>query len=793
MTFPIQSSWHPEFGSWMVEATPGVPYGGDIGELGKVEQNMAMRRWRITAAAPSGVTPFSLPCFPYLGVSTFSTSPASPLGGPFSKSSFLSDSVISPHPRFGALSANIRRRRGAKVNIRVPLFMDSDTLKGLHVEDIADPRLDEKGMKEATSWPSIIPPVTEATEFFRAATLWKAQHRLSGVDCPEESAHPADGSLDSNGFSYLKGATKTPPSTPKMFDVTLSPKPSFSRHSGKAFLSSLPTDLSLEGGREDNKSAGAASNSTSVPKQHQQQPVRPPFPSVLMDGMPFGMGCCCLQVTFQARDLKESRNLYDQLAPWTPLLLALTANTPIFRGHLVDTDTRWEVIGASVDCRTPLERGEEEEVGWQKARELSCGAVGAGGRARLSKSRYSTIDAYISDSPRLVEEYHNDLPINFDQSAMERLSAVPGIDYRLARHVAHLFVRDPLVMFQGRISELDDFASGEHFESIQSTNWRSMRWKPPPVDNPNIGWRVELRSMEVQCTDFENAAFTVFSVLLSRVILFFDLNFYMPLSLVDENFRRANAVGSSVSQVFWFPKQCILPSHASECDGSSSPHGSGDWGGLAAEASREPGGVASAASTPSQLSLAQILLGDVSGVYPGIIPIIFAYLEIIGCDPLTLEVISTYLKFIKNRATGEALTGASWQRRFVRSHPLYKNDSVVPPGTVTDLLQAVKGLGVGTDGAASLALLTGPLDSPPIPFSPASLPPPHPSSAHHIDSPAFPPPEESPSVRLRGSSFFREITGSKSRRKALREFLTRRLEKEDGLSPLDALQEDDAV
>ena len=29
-------------------------------------------------------------------------------------------------------------------------------------------------------------------------------------------------------------------------------------------------------------------------------------------------------------------------------------------------------------------------------------------------------------------------------------------------------------------------------------------------------------------TDFENAAFTVFIVLLSRVILYFDLNLYQP-------------------------------------------------------------------------------------------------------------------------------------------------------------------------------------------------------------------------------------------------------------------------
>jgi glutamate--cysteine ligase catalytic subunit len=39
--------------------------------------------------------------------------------------------------------------------------------------------------------------------------------------------------------------------------------------------------------------------------------------------------------------------------------------------------------------------------------------------------------------------------------------------------------------------------------------------------------------MEVQMTDFENAAFSVFVVLLSRAIMSFNLNFYIPISKVD--------------------------------------------------------------------------------------------------------------------------------------------------------------------------------------------------------------------------------------------------------------------
>ena len=58
-----------------------------------------------------------------------------------------------------------------------------------------------------------------------------------------------------------------------------------------------------------------------------------------------------------------------------------------------------------------------------------------------------------------------------------------------------------------------------------------MRFKPPPPGG-NIGWRVEFRSMEIQMTDFENAAFAIFIVLLTRVILSYDLNLYIPISKV---------------------------------------------------------------------------------------------------------------------------------------------------------------------------------------------------------------------------------------------------------------------
>ena len=49
-----------------------------------------------------------------------------------------------------------------------------------------------------------------------------------------------------------------------------------------------------------------------------------------------------------------------------------------------------------------------------------------------------------------------------------------GIDEQLAEHFAHLFIRDPVSLFQEKVGSYDD-ADTDHFENIQSTNWQTMR------------------------------------------------------------------------------------------------------------------------------------------------------------------------------------------------------------------------------------------------------------------------------------------------------------------------------
>jgi glutamate--cysteine ligase catalytic subunit len=172
-----------------------------------------------------------------LGTKDF-TAPQYPVSGEKLRSQFVPDEIANPHIRFPTLAANIRSRRGRKVEINVPVFRD-----------------------EQTPWP------------FKDPTVNYDMHQW-----PEDA-------------DVRNGAAK---------------------------------------------------------ENH-----------IYMDAMAFGMGSCCLQITFQAKNIEEGRKMYDQLTPLGPILLALTAATPIYKGFLADTDVRWNQISRAVDCRTPEELGEK--------------------------------------------------------------------------------------------------------------------------------------------------------------------------------------------------------------------------------------------------------------------------------------------------------------------------------------------------------------------------------------------------------------------------------------------------
>ncbi|CAG8451283.1 2456_t:CDS:10 [Ambispora gerdemannii] len=532
-------SWRPEFGRYMLEGTPGKPYGNTMQDLLEVEPNMKLRREIAKKYMKPNEVAVTVTSFPRLGAPGVFTEPHYEPIGDASRSLFLPDEIINPHARFPTLAANIRKRRRYKVAINMPIFRDKETPK-----------------------PFIDPTIPRNRNIF-----------------PED-------------------------------------------------------------------------------KEAEQGAALPDH--IYMDAMGFGMGCSCLQITFQACNIVDARLLYDQLATMGPIMLALTAAAPAYRGYLSDVDCRWNVIANSVDDRTPEERG---FIPLKNDRFI------------INKSRYDSIDSYISTDERLKPEY-NDIPLIYDEEICTKLMD-NGIDELLARHIAHLFIRDPLVVFEELLNQ-DDEVSSDHFENLQSTNWQTMRFKPPPP-NSDIGWRVEFRSMEVQFTDFENAAFAVFIALLTRVIMIMRSNFYIPITKVDENMRRAHKRDAVLKEKFWFRKQ--LFDHNDSSTSSNGVNGTTEVNGYTSHST--------VVNEYTEMTINEIINGN-GTEFPGLISLINNYLDLIDLDKPTRTGLNKYLDFVGKRANGTLQTAATWMREFIRSHPNYNHDSVISQEINYDLIKTIE-------------------------------------------------------------------------------------------------------
>lgn len=134
------------------------------------------------------------------------------------------------------------------------------------------------------------------------------------------------------------------------------------------------------------------------------------------------------------------------------------------------------------------------------------------------RGQWSAVRSYLSEKNNSFND------VDFRRNiALENLMLENNIPPCQARHFAHIFTADPLVLYEDRVY-MDDEVDQTLFENINSCVWESLRFKPPVLGSQCF-WRVEFRPMSVQPTEFENAAFALFIVVLSRAILKF-CNFY---------------------------------------------------------------------------------------------------------------------------------------------------------------------------------------------------------------------------------------------------------------------------
>lgn len=541
--------FHPEYGRFMLEATPNVPFKGYPGEY--IEFNMQQRRYvaglaydKLPKNGSERLELLTLAVFPRMGCTDSVNIPDvwKHKKNTASCSLFLPDEVINRHIRFPTLTKNIRTRRGEKVCIQVPMYKDRNT--------------------------------------------------------PEK-------------------------------DDTVRERDWFPREDKESKLASKPG-------------------------------------FIYMDAMGFGMGCSCLQTTFQAPNLDKARILYDFFANFAPVTLALSAASPIFKGWLADQDVRWSVISDAVDDRTPQERSAQPLL-------PEYNKDGYGGIApelydkvqRIPKSRYSTVDLFLGGS-KFFNRSYNDTEVPVNERVLHRLleNHIAPLDYDLAKHFAHLYIRDPLVIFQENIYQ-DNKTSTNHFENIQSTNWQTLRIKPPTQeavpDNKDVpGWRVEFRPLEIQLTDFENAAYSIVTYLLAEYLLTFseEVNPYMPMSQIWQNMETAHKRDALREEEFYWKDSF-------EADNGKT----------------------------SELTINEIFHNKNNGIFAKFINPILCHKGFVHERWEELKESSEhlrlyyYLKLISNRASGKTPSIAKFLRDFVLDHKDYKQDSRVSKIINYDLLE----------------------------------------------------------------------------------------------------------
>lgn len=370
---------------------------------------------------------------------------------------------------------------------------------------------------------------------------------------------------------------------------------------------------------------------------------RDPVPGyIYMDAQAFGATQCCTQCTFLTPNISDARYLTDQYLVLTPLFLALTAATPLIRGLVAATDTRWRQLVQTWDDR------QQEELG------------------TIKNSRYSASDFYIGEDllPKAAGEKGladevNDIAVPIHAPSYEQLLA-GGLDPLLSRHVAHLLVRDSLMVYEDKLAADDSTTTG-HWDQLQGTNWCSVRFKTPPTFDVNgIGWRVEFRTPEVGMTDFENAAIVAVVRVLTQLILEERWDLRIPISLCDANDFASGHRNAASEGLFWFRS----PAEASS-----------------------PG-----APAAKQLKLQEILSEPSHGLLSRCRRWLVQRHEAGQCSKEALAKLQSYIALFERRASGELPTPATVLRNRLKQHPSYKGDGVVPPDFVHDLCQILANL-----------------------------------------------------------------------------------------------------
>lgn len=331
-------------------------------------------------------------------------------------------------------------------------------------------------------------------------------------------------------------------------------------------------------------------------------------------------GGCALQATFSAGTLQDACRLHDQLVPLGPLMLALSAATPMYKGRLVATDTRWKAMSWAADDRKPSEKPDLQP-------------------------RSGCTPMYLEESS--FSRQLNDRNVKSTEEPESELRK-KGVSPALATYFAHILGRKPLIGTACRpeSDRTSNSAQDTQMESLyvhMSTWWPHVRLKLPVLStaDDSLPWRVEFRPMEAQPSDMENAALVVALRVLQQTIQYFDLDLKIPISAVEENMNRASDLNAATDQIFRFAARFL-------------------------SSAGEP-----ALVFDGWASLDVIFNGtsdDAAQSWRGLLPLARDYLahrNIASLSTKEQEKILGALELLSMRASGRLETPAKWMRKFV--------------------------------------------------------------------------------------------------------------------------------
>jgi glutamate--cysteine ligase catalytic subunit len=261
----------------------------------------------------------------------------------------------------------------------------------------------------------------------------------------------------------------------------------------------------------------------------------------------------------------------------------------------------------------------------------------------IYKSRCSPVYSYISNNPN-IKDYHNDYPKFPIDDEIYNTLLKEDIPVRLAEHIANLLVRDPLVIFENKI-EIEDKTDRSHFEGFNSTNWNALRFKPPRLEDNDSCFKVEVRPSDLQLTPFENAATMTFTLLYSRIVFMYQANFIIPISLVDENFARAHLNDAFENQKFWWRVNGIKSTKKFD---NSEPCQKMNIITDDINLSKEDD-----MKYYKELYLEEIICGSNEYNYPGLLGLMYEYIDDVYKNETERIILYRHLKFIELRAKGK--------------------------------------------------------------------------------------------------------------------------------------------